>query len=152
MNATKDITDVDSVFETNINKLYTDVNDKSIIMINEHKILEFISVVCMMSGIDFILTNFHRPTMVEKKDVDNIRHWYDRNKSKIDLGTLKRFYVVAARPWCLNFNSFEELQDIYGNIDNYVIRDKEFEKLMKSQRTRSTGGNDVYHSLYKNSN
>lgn len=153
MNATKDITDVDSVFETNINKLYTDVNDKSIIMINEHKILEFISVVCMMSGIDFILTNFHRPTMVEKKDVDNIRHWYDRNKSKIDLGTLKRFYVVAARPWCLNFNSFEELQDIYGNIDNYVIRDKEFEKLMKSQRTRSTGGgNDVYHSLYKYSN
>ena len=34
MNATKDITDVDSVFETNLSKLYTVVNDKSKIMIS----------------------------------------------------------------------------------------------------------------------
>lgn len=137
VNVTKDITDVDSVFEINFSKLYTVMNSKSKIKIDEHKILEFISVVCMIAGIDFILPNFYKPIMIEKKDVDNIRHWYDRNKSKIDLDTLKRFYVAAARPWCLNFNSFEELQDFYRDLDNYVICDEEFKNLMKSQRTKN---------------
>lgn len=122
---TKDINDIDSIFDTNFCNLYAIVgNNEEEVEIQNHDILEFIFVVSMMSGIDFV-TDVHNPIKMKKGDVATIHYWYIRNKGKITLDILKRFYI-AIRTSC--FESYDELQSFFDDLDNYVINDIVFKK------------------------
>ena len=124
-NITKDINNIDSIFDTNFCNLYAIVgNNEKEIEIQNHDILEFISVICMMSGMDFI-TDVHNPIKLKKGDIATIHYWYIRNKTKITLDVLKRFYT-ATRIYC--FESYDELQSFFDDLDNYVISDIAFKQ------------------------
>ena len=122
---TKDINDIDSIFDTNFCNLYATIgNNEKEVEIQNHDILEFIVVVCMMSGIDFV-TDIHNHIKMKKGDIATIHYWYIRNKREITLDILKRFYI-ATRTYC--FNSYEELQSFFEDLDNYVICDPDFKQ------------------------
>lgn len=130
MDVTKDINDVDSIFEVNFNKLYSMLNVEEEVEIHDHNVLEFVSVVSMMSGIDFIIHNFYTPTKIEMSDIGNIHYWYIRNKRNIKIDTLKKFYV-ATRVWC--FDSYNELASYFDSLDSFIIRDDDYLKWFKKR-------------------
>ena len=131
IDVTKDINDVDSIFEVNFTKLYSMVNVEEEVEIHDHNVLEFVSVVSMMSGIDFIIHNCYTPTKIEMSDIGNIHYWYIRNKRNIKIDTLKRFYV-ATRVWC--FESYNELVSYFDSLDSCIIWDDEFVKWLKIKK------------------
>lgn len=125
----KDINNIDSIFDTNFCNLYAIVgNNEKEVEIQNHDILEFISVVCMMSGIDFI-NDIHKPIKMKKGDIATIHYWYIRNKKKITLDILKRFYT-ATRTYC--FESYNEILSFFDDLDNYVICDIAFKNWFSS--------------------
>ena len=131
MEVTKDVKNVDSVFKTNFKKLYTIVDIKKDTEIHNYHILEFIAVISMMSGIDFVKTHCYMPTKINYDDVTNMYLWYVRNQKSISLDVLKRFYI-ATRTYC--FESYDELDAFFNQLDYYVVCDDEFKKWLSEKQ------------------
>ena len=131
MEVTKDVKNVDSVFKTNFKQLYTIVDIKKDTEIHNYHILEFIAVISMMSGIDFVKTHCYMPTKINYDDVTNMYLWYVRNQKSISLDVLKRFYI-ATRTYC--FESYDELDAFFNQLDYYVVCDDEFKKWLSEKQ------------------
>ena len=136
MEVTKDVTNVDSVFKTNFKRLYTIVETNKDTEIHNNHALEFIAVISMMSGIDFVKTHCYMPTKINFDDITNMHLWYVRNQKSISLDVLKRFYI-ATRVYC--FESYDELETYFNQLDYYVIRDDEFKKWLSEKQKVDQG-------------
>lgn len=122
----KNINNVDSVFYNNIlyikkklkfKKRYKLDNVRSF---NKRKSLkEFLWVVSLMSGKDFIGSNPHEPPLITRRKTKELEQWYYEHKHFISIDILRIFYCSLYPP----IMDFQNLEEYYDNLNNYKITD-----------------------------
>ena len=115
----KNINNVDSVFYDNISYIKKKLKFKKTYRLddvrsyNKRKSLkEFLWVVSLMSGKDFIGSNPHESPLINRKKTKELEQWYYKHKHLISIHILRLFYCSLYPPVI----DLKKLEDYYSTI------------------------------------